>query len=108
VGGPDPIRGGLGLILGVRFAHVEVLDQTWSPGPYIQGSGTFPWGSRLIGDAFFLFLETDEFVADDSSDGPVNYSRTTPSAHESDFFTVDQPGAPDTVWCTTGQSGVLG
>jgi hypothetical protein len=35
---------------GVRFAHVEVLDQTWRPGPYIQGSGTFPWGSGLTGD----------------------------------------------------------
>ena len=42
-GGPDPIPG-------VRFAHVEVLDQTWRPGPYIQGSGTFPWGSGLTGD----------------------------------------------------------
>jgi hypothetical protein len=43
-GGPDPIPG-------VRFAHVEVLDQTWRPGPYIQGSDTFPWGSELTGDA---------------------------------------------------------
>jgi hypothetical protein len=43
-GGPDPI-------LGVRFAHVEVLDQTWRPGPYIQGSDTFPWGSGLTVDA---------------------------------------------------------
>jgi hypothetical protein len=42
-GGPDPIPG-------VRFAHVEVLDQTWRPEPYIQGSGTFPWGSGLPGD----------------------------------------------------------
>jgi hypothetical protein len=42
-GGPDPIPG-------VRFAHVEVLDQTWRPGPYIQGSGTFLWGSGLTGD----------------------------------------------------------
>jgi hypothetical protein len=43
-GGPDPIPE-------VRFAHVEVLDQTWRPGPYIQGSDTFPWGSRLTSDA---------------------------------------------------------
>jgi hypothetical protein len=42
-GGPDPI-------LGVRFAHMEVLDQTWRPRPYIQGSGTFPWGSEHTGD----------------------------------------------------------
>jgi hypothetical protein len=44
VGGPDPIPG-------VRFAHVEVLDQTWRLRPYIQGSDTFPWGSGLTGDA---------------------------------------------------------
>jgi hypothetical protein len=39
-------------------------------------------------------------------DSPVNYSRTPPSKPESGEFTVDQPGAPDTVRCTTGQSGV--
>jgi hypothetical protein len=40
------------------------------------------------------------------SDSPVNYSRTLPSKPESGEFTVDQPGAPGTVRCTTGQSGV--
>jgi hypothetical protein len=39
-----PYTGRFGSIPGVRFAHVEVLDQTWRPGPYIQGSDTFPWG----------------------------------------------------------------
>jgi hypothetical protein len=39
-------------------------------------------------------------------DSPVNYSRTPPSKPESGEFTADQRGAPDTVWCTTGQSGV--
>jgi hypothetical protein len=34
-GGPDPI-------LGVQFAHVEALGQTWRLGPYIQWSGTGP------------------------------------------------------------------
>jgi hypothetical protein len=48
VGGPDPHTGRSGSISGVRFAHVEVLDQTWRPGPYIQGSGTFPWGSGHV------------------------------------------------------------
>ena len=38
--------------------------------------------------------------------GPVNYSRTPLSNPESGEFTADQPGAPDTVRCTTGQSGV--
>jgi hypothetical protein len=32
-------------------------------------------------------------------DSPVNYSRTTPSIPETGYFTVDQPGAPDTVRC---------
>jgi hypothetical protein len=41
-------------------------------------------------------------------DSPVNYSRTTPSIPETGYFTVDQPGAPDTVRCTTRQSGVPG
>jgi hypothetical protein len=45
---------------------------------------------------------------DDSPDSPVNYSRTTPSIPETGYFTVDQPGTPDTVQCTTEQSGVLG
>ena len=41
-----------------------------------------------------------------SPDSPVNYSRTPPSNPESSEFIGDQPGAPDTVRCTTGQSGV--
>ena len=38
---------------------------------------------------------------------PVNYSHTPSSNPESDEFTADHPGAPDTVRCTTGQSGDL-
>jgi hypothetical protein len=38
-------------------------------------------------------------------DSPVNYSRTPPSNPESGEFIADKPGAPDTVRCTTGQSG---
>jgi hypothetical protein len=37
-------------------------------------------------------------------DSPVNYSRTPSSSPESGLFTKTGPGAPDTVWCTTGQS----
>jgi hypothetical protein len=40
-------------------------------------------------------------------DSPVNYSRTSPNFLESGLFTGVQPGPPDTVRCTTGQSGVL-
>jgi hypothetical protein len=39
-------------------------------------------------------------------DSPVNYSRTPPSSPESGQFARGQLGAPDTVRCTTGQSGV--
>jgi hypothetical protein len=41
-----------------------------------------------------------------SPDSPVNYSRTPLIFPESGQFTGSQPGAPDTVRCTTGQSGV--
>jgi hypothetical protein len=41
-----------------------------------------------------------------SPDSPVNYSRTPPNSPESGLFTGVQPGAPDTVRWTTGQSGV--
>jgi hypothetical protein len=39
-------------------------------------------------------------------DSPVNYSRTPLIFPESGQFTGSQLGASDTVWCTTGQSGV--
>jgi hypothetical protein len=39
-------------------------------------------------------------------DSPVNYSRTPPKTPESGQFAGSQPDAPDTVRCTTGQSGV--
>jgi hypothetical protein len=50
VSGPDPTQRGPEPILGVRFVPVEILDLTWRSGLYIQGSDTFPWGSRLIVD----------------------------------------------------------
>jgi hypothetical protein len=39
---------------------------------------------------------------------PMNYSRTPLCFPESSRFTASQPGALDTVRCTTGQSGVPG
>jgi hypothetical protein len=41
-------------------------------------------------------------------DSSVNYSRTPLRFPESSRFTAGQPGAPDIVRCTTGQSGVPG
>jgi hypothetical protein len=46
VSGPDPTQRGPGPVLGVRFVPVEVLDLARRSGPYMQGSDTFPWGSR--------------------------------------------------------------
>jgi hypothetical protein len=38
-------------------------------------------------------------------DSPVNFSRTPSTKSRERSFHHSQPGAPDTVWCTTGQSG---
>jgi hypothetical protein len=38
-------------------------------------------------------------------DSPVNYSRTSPVNSREQLLHASQPGAPDTVRCTTGQSG---
>ena len=38
-------------------------------------------------------------------DSPVNYSRTSPANSRERPVRSSQPGAPDTVRCTTGQSG---
>jgi hypothetical protein len=40
-----------------------------------------------------------------TSDSPVNYSRTSPVNSRERPVRSSQPGAPDTVRCTTGQSG---
>jgi hypothetical protein len=46
--------------------------------------------------------------SDAPPDSPVNYSRTPPIFPKSGLFTGGQPSAPNTVWCTTRQSGVPG
>jgi hypothetical protein len=58
-GRPGPHMGGPDPILGVWFAHVEVLGQTWRPGPYIQGSGTLPWGSDSLLMPWSISLSLD-------------------------------------------------
>jgi hypothetical protein len=55
---------------------------------------------RCAGDRWL----TGQFGA--PPDSLVNYSRTPPNFPESGLFTGGWPGAPDTVRCTTGQSGV--
>jgi hypothetical protein len=46
VGSPDPHIEGSETRSGVRVALVGVLDLARRFGLHIQGSGTFPWGSR--------------------------------------------------------------
>jgi hypothetical protein len=67
VGGPDPIRGGGGPdpIPGVWLVHVEVLDQPWRSGLYIQVSGTFPWGSGLTVEALGYITFSGHVAAPD-------------------------------------------
>jgi hypothetical protein len=48
----------------------------------------------------WTFPESDDFATDDSPDSPINYNRTPLSSPESDRFTLDSSGAPDTVRCT--------
>jgi hypothetical protein len=72
VGGPDPIREGLDLIPGVRLAHVEVLDQPWGSGLYIQGSGALPRVSGLTVDALGYITFSGHVAA---SDPPMWWSR---------------------------------
>jgi hypothetical protein len=51
VSGPDPTQRGPGPVPVVWFTPVRVLDLARRFGLYIQGSGTFPWGSRPTIDA---------------------------------------------------------
>jgi hypothetical protein len=51
VSGPDPTQRGPGPVPVVWFTPVGVLDLARRFGLYIQGSGTFPWGSRPTIDA---------------------------------------------------------
>jgi hypothetical protein len=65
--------------------------------------------------AHYSFPESDEFVAedlgagaDDTPDSLVIFSEVAQSIPKSGQFTVEPPGAPDTVRCTSGQSDVPG
>jgi hypothetical protein len=51
MGGPDPIRGVWIPFQGSGPYMWGVLNQYRRSGLYIQGSGTFPWGSGLTVDA---------------------------------------------------------
>jgi hypothetical protein len=63
VSGPDPTRRGPDPILRVQSAPVGVLDLTRRPGLYIQGFGTFPWGSGLTDDTLEYIIFSGHVAA---------------------------------------------
>jgi hypothetical protein len=67
VSGPDPTQRGSKPILGVQFAPVEVLDLTRRSGLYIQGSGTFPWGSESSVDTLEYIVFSSHVAAPEPS-----------------------------------------
>jgi hypothetical protein len=75
------------------------------PSPTVGGATRRPQISRPTVGAGDRWLTGQSGAPPDS---PVNYSRTPPLNPESGLFIGDQHGAPDTVRCTTEQSGVPG
>jgi hypothetical protein len=67
VSGPDPTQRGPGLVPGVRFTPVGVLDLNRRSGPHIQGSGTFVWGSGPTVDALEHIVFPGHVAAPESS-----------------------------------------
>jgi hypothetical protein len=63
VSDPDPTQGGLGPVSGVRSVPTEVLDLARRSGLCIQGSGTFPWGSRPIVDTLEYIVSSGHVAA---------------------------------------------
>jgi hypothetical protein len=62
-GWPRPHRGGPDPILGVRLAHVEVLDQLWRSELYIHGSSTLPWGFGFTVDILEYITSSGQVAA---------------------------------------------
>jgi hypothetical protein len=63
---------------------------------------------RWLGHASRADCAADRWLTGQSGappDSPVNFSRTPPTNSREQPFHQSQPGAPDTVRCTTGQSG---
>jgi hypothetical protein len=67
VSGPDPTQRCPGPVLGVRFAPVEVPDLSQRSGLHIQGSDTFPWGSRLTVDTLEYIIFSGHVAAPELS-----------------------------------------
>jgi hypothetical protein len=67
VSGLNPTQRGPGPVLGVQFAPVEVLDLARRSGLYIQGSGTFPWGSGPTIDTLEYIIFSGDVAAPEPS-----------------------------------------
>jgi hypothetical protein len=65
--GPAPTQRDPEPILGVWFTPVEVLDLTRRSGLYIQGSGTFPWGSGPTVDTLEYIVFSGHVAAPEAS-----------------------------------------
>jgi hypothetical protein len=67
-----------------------------------------PPSDHWLGHASHADCAADCWLTGQSSappDSPVNFSRTPPFSFREQPFHQSQPGAPDTVRCTIGQSG---
>jgi hypothetical protein len=88
------------------LAHRTLSDAhrtVWCPQPTVGAGHASPADCTADRCAGGRWLTGQSSAPPDS---PVNYSRTPPKSPESGQFAGSQPGAPDTVWCTTRQSGV--
>jgi hypothetical protein len=85
------------------------IHGSWRTGHCLVHTGQFGAPCRPLARATcrrWIARPTVALAAVGSPDSPVNYSRTPPMFPKSGLFTGGWPGAPDTVRCTTGQSGV--
>jgi hypothetical protein len=80
----------------------------WRFGAVGAPDSPVPPSDRWPGHASCADCAADRWLTGQSGappDSPVNFSRTPPTNSRERPFRQSQPGAPDTVRCTTGQSG---
>ena len=106
-GAPDTVRCGFLSCFGAadrwRFRVVGTPDTV-----RCTPDSPVPPSDRWLGHASRADCAADRWLTGQSGappDSPVIYSRTPPSKSREQPVRQSQPGAPDTVRCTTGQSG---
>jgi hypothetical protein len=106
---------------GARFLSLTGAADRWQPESRWRTGhvrctpdSPVPPSSRWLGHVSRADRATDRWLTGQSGahrtvrctpDNPVNYSRTSPVNSRERPVLSSQPGAPDTVRCTTGQSG---